>query len=81
MDIIVLVSCSSYIEGTYIYINVSSDINECLTDNGDCEHTCTNTEGNFSCSCNIGYDLDSNRFNCSGEICMWLKTKYLLYHF
>ncbi len=44
------------------------DINECLSDNGECEHDCTNTEGNFSCSCNTGYELDSNGFNCSGNI-------------
>ncbi len=44
-----------------------TDINECSVNNGGCEHTCTNSEGNFSCSCNSGYELDSNGFNCSGK--------------
>ncbi len=44
-----------------------TDINECNINNGDCEHTCTNTDGTFSCSCITGYELDSNGFNCSGN--------------
>ncbi len=43
------------------------DVNECIIDNGGCEQSCTNSEGNFNCSCNSGYELDSNGFNCSGN--------------
>ncbi len=42
-----------------------TDVNECLIGNGGCEHNCTNTAGNFSCSCDIGYSLDNNLLNCS----------------
>ena len=48
---------------SYIYI---VDINECNQGNGGCEHTCTDTVGSFSCSCNTGYQLIGGR-HCSGN--------------
>ena len=44
-----------------------TDVNECLSGNGGCEHICTNTVGNFSCSCTLGFSLDSDLMNCSGK--------------
>ena len=41
------------------------DINECETDNGGCEHICTNTQSSFYCSCQNGYELLHHLF-CSG---------------
>ena len=35
------------------------DVNECASNNGGCAHTCTNTEGSFTCSCRTGYELGS----------------------
>ncbi|XP_046990617.1 sushi, von Willebrand factor type A, EGF and pentraxin domain-containing protein 1 [Schistocerca americana] len=34
-----------------------ADINECLDNNGGCDQKCINSPGNFSCVCNIGYEL------------------------
>ena len=45
-----------------------TDVDECLTNNGGCEYNCTNTDGSFNCSCDAGYELDSDGFNCSSEI-------------
>ena len=45
----------------------SADSNECNTANGGCEHSCTNTIGSYTCSCNTGYQLDENGLNCSGK--------------
>ena len=42
------------------------DKDECQTNNGGCEHTCTNTAGSFTCSCNDGFKL-KNSFGCTGE--------------
>ena len=42
------------------------DINECDASNGGCEQRCNNTIGSFYCSCDIGYRLDNNGFNCNG---------------
>ena len=60
-------------QGTYsIYYNSSQstpyftiDINECNGPHG-CEHTCNNTAGSFECSCDDGYELQSNGTACEG---------------
>lgn len=49
-----------------VAIFLSADIDECLQNNGGCDHTCTNTFGSFECSCDQGYDLDENGLTCQG---------------
>ena len=46
-----------------------SDFNECFaeTDNCDTNAICTNTLGNFTCSCNLGYSGDG--VMCTGKWC------------
>ena len=44
-----------------------SDVNECQSNVGGCEHICTNTDGSFECLCNSGYSLSSDGRNCSGK--------------
>lgn len=44
-----------------------TDVNECLFDNGGCDHDCTNTNGSFQCSCSTGYNLCSNAY-CIGNV-------------
>ncbi len=50
-----------------MYVLIFADINECLTDNGGCDHICINTEGSFSCSCQNGFELENDQFSCSGK--------------
>lgn len=33
------------------------DINECSVNNGGCQQRCINTPGDFTCSCNVGFEL------------------------
>lgn len=33
------------------------DINECAINNGGCDQKCINSPGNYSCACNVGYEL------------------------
>jgi hypothetical protein len=40
------------------------DIDECLND--PCEGICINTQGSYSCSCELGYQLGDNG-TCSGK--------------
>lgn len=40
------------------------DTNECLVNNGGCEHTCTNTDGSYTCSCDAGYKLQNDGHGC-----------------
>ena len=42
------------------------DVNECNVNNGGCEHSCTNTDGSYTCSCNTGYQLSLG--HCSGNL-------------
>ena len=51
----------------------NTDINECLIDNGGCEHNCTNLEGinsttglGYQCGCDNGYQLAPNNHDCNG---------------
>ena len=51
-----------------LYLLLStSDINECEKGLAGCEHHCRKNEGNYTCLCNEGYDLDANGYNCSGQ--------------
>ena len=49
---------------------VCTDVNEC-TEGGRqhhrCQHTCLNTLGNYSCSCNPGYYLHDDGLSCAGR--------------
>ncbi len=42
------------------------DTNECLNQNGGCEHSCTDTEGSYECSCEMGYALKEDQHSCQG---------------
>lgn len=44
------------------------DMNECLTDNGGCNHNCENTLGSYTCSCKDGYELSTNLHTCIGML-------------
>lgn len=41
------------------------DINECLINNGACEHDCENTAGSYRCTCREGYAIRNSR-ECIG---------------
>ena len=63
---LVVVSTHSYV-GTIVLISgYSLDINECATNNGNCNQICTNTVGSFLCSCTAGYMLNADGRTCGG---------------
>ena len=53
---------------TFSLIMHFSDLDECLTNNGGCNQTCTNSEGSFECSCRTGYRIEADNFGCEGKI-------------
>ena len=67
MESIVLV-CEIQICTVKYLTSILIDINECVTGANDCDSnaTCTNTPGNFNCSCNEGYSGDGTF--CFGKI-------------
>ena len=46
----------------------STDTDECLTDNGGCDHICINTQGSFKCLCNTSYILMADNKTCAPNI-------------
>ena len=70
MDFLALVS-SSILFSTktgvlYLIFPTPPDINECLSNNGSCHHFCRDLDGNYTCSCNTGYQLNSDGQTCEG---------------
>ena len=41
--------------------------NECLIDNGGCQHRCVDTFDSYYCACDPGYEVVNNVFSCPGQ--------------
>ena len=81
--IITVINPSTYIYITYINKlcnTILTDIDECKTSNGGCDHICTNTNGSYQCSCHDGYSLAEDNSHCVGmqynELIHTLTTMY-----
>lgn len=48
-------------------ISTCSPENECDTENGGCDHTCTDTLLSYECDCPDGYELGTDQHSCNGE--------------
>jgi hypothetical protein len=49
----------------------AADIDECHENTDGCGQICSNTFGSYTCSCNIGYRLDTDRHACNGTFFQW----------
>lgn len=58
-------------------MNVIADIDECKDKKGGCTHNCTNTEGEYECSCIEGFELEEDGHGCSGKGSLNKKMFYL----
>jgi len=45
------------------------DKDECASNNGGCNHICTNTIGDYYCKCQAGYMLQVDRHTCAEATC------------
>ena len=64
VTIIVMYYCAKLYYCSY---NLYQDVDECLEGTDNCDQDngiCTNTRGNYSCSCDVGYTGDG--FSCFG---------------
>ena len=50
-----------------LYSYHCTDVNECQTDNGGCNQTCSNVVGSYDCFCGVGYSLAVDNLNCDGK--------------
>lgn len=57
---------------------IITDINECDTDNGQCDQLCNNYPGGYNCSCNPGYTLDIDGRSCNGNTPLYYYTSIYL---
>ena len=44
-----------------------TDIDECETDNGNCQEQCNNTLGSYFCECGAGFALQPDERTCGGK--------------
>ena len=49
------------------FLYVYTDIDECFDGIDLCDHNCTNSIGSYICSCDIGYRLNVDGFQCDGK--------------
>ena len=53
-----------------MYFNFQTvDTDECLANNGGCDHICLNTPGSYTCACNTGYTLNEDGHTCGKQSC------------
>ena len=48
-----------------------TDIDECAEGTDRCAQNCHNNVGSYTCSCNVGFRLNSNGYGCDGK---YIKT-------
>ncbi|PSN46655.1 Tolloid-like protein 1 [Blattella germanica] len=48
-----------------------TDMDECATNNGGCQHECRNTIGSYACSCHDGFMLHENGHDCKEGGCKY----------
>lgn len=44
------------------------DINECAEGTDRCAQNCHNNVGSYTCSCNVGFRLNTNGYGCDGNL-------------
>ena len=47
---------------------IHPDCDECQLNFHGCEHGCVNIIGSYTCTCRVGYELNSNQRNCDGNL-------------
>ena len=51
---------------------ILKDIDECLDESSACNQLCNNTIGGYNCSCETGYQLDTDEVTCIDiDECIW----------
>ena len=58
---------------------IFSDVNECESGNGGCEHHCFNTDGSYHCMCRDGVKLRSDKHRCDGKSTIFFNL--IVYYF
>ena len=57
-----------------------TDINECTENRNGCSQTCINTDGSYTCGCNLGYELNSDERTCQGVCTVIIRAILICWH-
>ena len=60
--------CRSCVQFMIGYCFILSDVDECSTNNGGCQHECINNVGSYECRCRSGFQISSNSRSCTGNL-------------
>lgn len=63
--------CNCSIQKTGFAAVFFTDMDECATNNGGCQHECRNTIGSYQCSCHNGFTLHENGHDCKEGGCKY----------
>jgi fibulin 1/2 len=44
-----------------------ADVDECADGISECDQTCHNNIGSYTCSCDAGFTLNDDRLHCDGN--------------
>ena len=67
MQISVVVSTLALCDKVRLFV-IDTDVDECAAQNGGCPQRCTNSVGNYTCSCFSGYgDVYNDGTLCTGN--------------
>jgi hypothetical protein len=58
----------------YLYYLLYIDINECTEGIHQCQQTCQNMIGSYTCGCSDGFMLGNDRRSCSGKTLLSIIT-------
>ncbi|KAL0629373.1 Signal peptide, CUB and EGF-like domain-containing protein 2 [Plecturocebus cupreus] len=61
---VILVETGFHHDGQAGLESLISDVDECLENNGGCQHTCVNVMGSYECCCKEGFFLSDNQHTC-----------------
>nr|XP_046916877.1 tolloid-like protein 1 isoform X2 [Dermatophagoides farinae] len=56
------------------HLHFFTDLDECVINNGGCQHVCRNKIGSYVCECNSGYVLHENKHDCKEGSCSYQIT-------
>ena len=53
---------------TMHYGPINIDVDECASEIDECDQTCHNDDGSYTCSCDTGYILNDDGLFCDGKL-------------
>ena len=62
-----------------IVLIFSIDVDECSEGSHNCDQICTNTDGSFTCSCEPGFKLSTDRKSCIGMYYIYYTLVYIIH--